>query len=94
MSVRPVNMDFRYGTTFGLHLASAYERLLLDCMLGDPDPVRSRRFRRGRVADRHAVHGGMGSRRGARSRPTRRAPGVRRRPTILLLKDRKHWRLI
>ena len=36
MSVRPVNMDFRYGTTFGPHLASAYERLLLDCMLGDP----------------------------------------------------------
>ncbi len=36
MSVRPVNMDFRYGSTFGVHLASAYERLLLDCMLGDP----------------------------------------------------------
>ncbi len=36
MSLRPVNMDFRYGSTFGAHLASAYERLLLDCMLGDP----------------------------------------------------------
>jgi glucose-6-phosphate 1-dehydrogenase len=36
MSVRPVNMDFRYGTTFGRNIASAYERLLLDCMLGDP----------------------------------------------------------
>jgi glucose-6-phosphate 1-dehydrogenase len=36
MSMRPVNMDFRYGSTFGSHLASAYERLLLDCMLGDP----------------------------------------------------------
>ena len=35
MNIRPVNMDFRYGTTFGLQLASAYERLLLDCMLGD-----------------------------------------------------------
>ncbi len=35
-SLRPVNMDFRYGSTFGAHLASAYERLLLDCMLGDP----------------------------------------------------------
>jgi glucose-6-phosphate 1-dehydrogenase len=35
MNLRPVNMDFRYGTTFGLQLASAYERLLLDCMLGD-----------------------------------------------------------
>ena len=34
--MRPVNMDFRYGSTFGPHLAGAYERLLLDCMLGDP----------------------------------------------------------
>jgi glucose-6-phosphate 1-dehydrogenase len=36
MEMNPVNMDFRYGSTFGLHLAEAYERLLLDCMLGDP----------------------------------------------------------
>ncbi len=36
MEIRPVNMDFRYGSTFGMNLASAYERLLLDCMLGDP----------------------------------------------------------
>ncbi len=36
ISIRPVNMDFRYGSTFGLRLADAYERLLLDCMLGDP----------------------------------------------------------
>ncbi len=33
--VRPVNMDFRYATSFGMASASAYERLLLDCMLGD-----------------------------------------------------------
>ncbi|MBZ5495026.1 MAG: glucose-6-phosphate dehydrogenase [Acidobacteriia bacterium] len=36
VNIQPVNMDFRYGSTFGIHLASAYERLLLDCMLGDP----------------------------------------------------------
>ncbi len=36
VSLQPVNMDFRYGSTFGVHLASAYERLLLDCMMGDP----------------------------------------------------------
>jgi glucose-6-phosphate 1-dehydrogenase len=35
MNVRAVNMDFRYGSTFGIHIATAYERLLLDCMLGD-----------------------------------------------------------
>jgi glucose-6-phosphate 1-dehydrogenase len=34
--VRDVNMDFRYGSSFGVHLAEAYERLLLDCLLGDP----------------------------------------------------------
>ncbi len=34
--IRDVNMDFRYGASFGLQLAEAYERLLLDCMLGDP----------------------------------------------------------
>jgi glucose-6-phosphate 1-dehydrogenase len=34
--VRPVNMDFRYASSFGMASASAYERLVLDCMLGDP----------------------------------------------------------
>jgi glucose-6-phosphate 1-dehydrogenase len=33
--VRDVNMDFRYGASFGVQLAEAYERLLLDCLLGD-----------------------------------------------------------
>lgn len=34
--VRSANMDFRYGTTFGQQPPEAYERLLLDAMLGDP----------------------------------------------------------
>jgi glucose-6-phosphate 1-dehydrogenase len=33
--VRDVNMDFRYGASFGGQLAEAYERLILDCILGD-----------------------------------------------------------
>jgi glucose-6-phosphate 1-dehydrogenase len=33
--VRPVNMDFRYGSSFGVSPPEAYERLLLDAMLGD-----------------------------------------------------------
>ena len=34
-NIRGVNMDFRYGSSFGARLAEAYERLLLDCILGD-----------------------------------------------------------
>jgi glucose-6-phosphate 1-dehydrogenase len=36
MRIRWVNMDFRYGSSFGVKPPEAYERLLLDCMLGDP----------------------------------------------------------
>lgn len=35
MRIRWVNMDFRYGSSFGTKPPEAYERLLLDCMLGD-----------------------------------------------------------
>jgi glucose-6-phosphate 1-dehydrogenase len=33
--IRQVNMDFQYGTSFGARSPEAYERLLLDAMLGD-----------------------------------------------------------
>jgi glucose-6-phosphate 1-dehydrogenase len=35
LRIRPVEMDFRYGTSFGVAAPDAYERLLLDAMLGD-----------------------------------------------------------
>jgi len=35
IQVRTVSMDFRYGTSFGKKSPDAYERLLLDAMLGD-----------------------------------------------------------
>ncbi|WP_218082455.1 glucose-6-phosphate dehydrogenase [Anthocerotibacter panamensis] len=35
LMMRPVNMDFRYGTTFSQQSPEAYERLLLDCLHGD-----------------------------------------------------------
>ncbi len=34
-SLRPVKMEFLYGTSFGTEPPEAYERLLLDCLLGD-----------------------------------------------------------
>ena len=35
MSIRPVNMEFLYGTTFLSQSPEAYERLILDAMRGD-----------------------------------------------------------
>ncbi len=35
INIRNVNMDFDYGTSFGKKSPEAYERLLLDAMLGD-----------------------------------------------------------
>ncbi|HSS39883.1 MAG TPA: glucose-6-phosphate dehydrogenase [Polyangia bacterium] len=35
MEVAPVSMEFRYGSSFGVEPPEAYERLLLDCLLGD-----------------------------------------------------------
>jgi glucose-6-phosphate 1-dehydrogenase len=35
MSIRSVNMDFLYGGAFRTGLPEAYERLILDAMLGD-----------------------------------------------------------
>ncbi|MDX1388551.1 MAG: glucose-6-phosphate dehydrogenase, partial [Acidobacteriota bacterium] len=35
-AIRPVAMEFRYGTSFGQEPPEAYERLLLDALLGDP----------------------------------------------------------
>ena len=36
MGIRPVNMEFRYGTSFSSQSPEAYERLILDAMRGDP----------------------------------------------------------
>jgi glucose-6-phosphate 1-dehydrogenase len=36
MRLRPVSMDFNYGTSFGTRSPTAYETLLVDAMSGDP----------------------------------------------------------
>jgi len=36
LMIRSVNMDFLYMSSFLVDVPDAYERLLLDCMLGDP----------------------------------------------------------
>lgn len=35
LRTRTVNMDFSYGSSFGMATTDAYNRLLLDCMVGD-----------------------------------------------------------
>src|SRR5262249_9754015 len=35
MRIQPVKMDFGYGSSFGVATPEAYERLILDAMLGD-----------------------------------------------------------
>jgi glucose-6-phosphate 1-dehydrogenase len=35
MRLRPVSMDFNYGTSFGTRSPTAYETLLVDAMSGD-----------------------------------------------------------
>ncbi|MFI5110349.1 MAG: glucose-6-phosphate dehydrogenase [Terriglobales bacterium] len=42
--VRDVTMEFGYATAFGMASANAYERLLLDCMLGDTTLFSSSKF--------------------------------------------------
>ena len=53
--IYPVNMDFRYSSTFGAARPEAYERLLLDVMAGDADAVHAPRRGRGVVALGHAI---------------------------------------
>jgi len=36
LSIRPVDLGFLYGSGFKADLPEAYERLILDCLLGDP----------------------------------------------------------
>ncbi len=53
LRIESVNMDFTYGTAFREQSPDAYERLILDCMLGDPTSLRSRGRGRGGVALLH-----------------------------------------
>jgi glucose-6-phosphate 1-dehydrogenase len=36
MKLRPVSMDFKYGSSFGVRTPSAYETLIVDALTGDP----------------------------------------------------------
>ena len=88
MRIRPVNMEFLYGTAFLSQSPEAYERLIMDAMRGDAtlftrddeveaqwriiDPILETWAKRTRAAA--AVPGGLARARGGRAILARRAP--------------------
>ena len=56
MTIRTVHMDFLYGGTFREGLPDAYERLILDAMLGDATLFTRVRRDRGAVGARRRDH--------------------------------------
>ena len=80
MRIRPVNMEFLYGTAFMSQSPEAYERLILDAMRGEATLVHAQRRGRRPVVDHRpdpeglggglAAHGHLrGGQRRARRRP-------------------------
>ena len=62
LSIRTVHMDFLYGGAFRVGLPEAYERLILDCLLGDATLVHACRRGRGAVGDRRRDGGAVAPR--------------------------------
>ena len=92
MRIEEVRMDFFYATSFGEEPPEAYERLMLDAIVGDSTLF----ARRDEVELSWGIvdsHRGRPGRRspGTRRRPTRRAAGGRRRRTRLIQADGRKW---
>jgi glucose-6-phosphate 1-dehydrogenase len=90
VEVRTVDMEFDYETDFGSGTPAAYERLLLDCMVGDATLfARSDEIEQAwEIMDPIVRHWSRGG------RPTAYAPGTWG-PTAsddLLRSDRRAWR--
>ena len=91
MEVRDVNMDFSYGSAFAEESPEAYERLILDVLLGEPSlfPVNERsRISLGRYWIRFSTTG-LNT---ANPNRTRRAPGVRQSSFEMLRRTGREWR--
>ena len=80
MEVRDVTMDFGYGHAFTESSPEAYERLILDVLLGDPPlfPRHEEVELSWKILD--PIEEYWAKQRQARAVPAR-APGGRRRPT-------------
>ena len=89
MEIRDVNMDFVYGGSFTESSPEAYERLILDVLLGDPPlfPRHEEVELSWKILDPILEHwAGRTTARAGRSR-TRPAPGARRRADKMLARD-------
>ena len=83
MEIRDVNMDFAYGGSFTEASPEAYERLILDVLLGDPPlfPRHEEVELSWKILDPILEHWARQDEKGRSPRRTRPAPGGRRRPT-------------
>ena len=77
MEVRDVSMDFGYGRAFTESSPEAYERLILDVLLGDPPLFPPPRGGRAVLEDPRPRRAVLGAARPARALPRRRV-GSRR----------------
>lgn len=93
MRMRPVTMDFRYGSSFGGHLADAYTRLILDCMLGD-----ATLYARGDSVDVAwqlitPIHKGWASNKNSKIHDYTSGTWGPKEADVLLANDGRRWRL-
>ena len=94
MEIRDVNMDFAYGGTFTEASPEAYERLILDVLLGDPPlfPQHEEVELSWQILDPILEHWARQDQKGTSRRRTRPAPGARSPPTKMLARDGRTWR--
>ena len=93
MRIRPVNMEFLYGTSFLSQSPEAYERLILDAMRGDATLFTRDDEVEAQWRDHRPDPRGVGAGRAARCRSTRPAPPGPEEADALLEPGHK-WRAI
>ena len=93
MRVRPVNMEFLYGTSFLSQSPEAYERLILDTMRGDATLFARDDEVEAAVADRRPDPRGVGQGRAARCPQYKAGSSGPDEQDAILLDDDK-WRPI
>ena len=89
MEVRDVAMDFLYGEAFTESSPEAYERLILDVLLGDCDAVPAQRGGRGVLAGDRPARGVLGRQAPAKYRAGEWGP---KEADEMLARDGRSWR--